>query len=223
MPDWEESVPNPARKSFRRQWLNGALMAKGGLPAWTIPDAPRLQHIVERQAVGDALGLDPQRARGDDVDLASPEPGTAAAVGDDRRRAVFGDDVARAHAVPVLELGQQGDIAIAFANGRLGARHAAELPQARHGLRQPGRIQRRAQRQARCSKSNRDSQDLHPSHDRPFITLPLTVGYGNHSDSSRGSIAKLDEQNSQSTRINPSSPTIASRSSAGNRAITERT
>ena len=41
--------------------------------------------------------------------------------------------------------------------------------------------------------------------------------------SSPGLIAKLDEQNAQSTVISPSSPTIASRSSAGNRAITERT
>jgi len=41
--------------------------------------------------------------------------------------------------------------------------------------------------------------------------------------SSFGSMAKLDEQKAQSTRIIPSSPTISSRSSAGNRAITERT
>jgi hypothetical protein len=41
--------------------------------------------------------------------------------------------------------------------------------------------------------------------------------------SSFGSIAKLDEQKAQSTVISPFSPTIASRSSAGKRAITERT
>ena len=41
--------------------------------------------------------------------------------------------------------------------------------------------------------------------------------------SSLGRIAKLDEQNAQSTVIIPSSPTIAFRSSAGKRAMTDRT
>ena len=37
-------------------------MARGGF-ADAFADAPRLEHIVERQVVGDALGLDAQRAR----------------------------------------------------------------------------------------------------------------------------------------------------------------
>ena len=58
-PDWEESVPNPARKPFTTQWLNGALMGRiAGLAAAAVADAMRLQHVAERQIVRDALGLD---------------------------------------------------------------------------------------------------------------------------------------------------------------------
>src|SRR3954470_12100588 len=80
LPDWEESVPNPAPDPLTSHWLNAALMACGGVDWRAIADAPRLQHIAERQIVGDALSLDPQRPRSDQVDLRVPEAGAAAAV-----------------------------------------------------------------------------------------------------------------------------------------------
>ena len=61
-------------------------------------------------------------------------------------------------------------------------------------------------------------------HVHAYAVRDLVRALPTHSMSlSADALAKVEEQKAQSTRITPSSPTIASRSSAGKRAITERT
>src|SRR5690349_21518719 len=79
-PDWEESVPNRARDPFTVAWLNGALMAQGGLVSRAVGDAARLGDIMEWQAVRDSLRVDPQRARGHKPDLTAPKATVRAAI-----------------------------------------------------------------------------------------------------------------------------------------------
>src|SRR5579884_3505897 len=91
-PDWEESVPTPARLPFTTRCLNAALMGRRTV-ARTVVDPARLQHIAERQPARDALGVDPKRARRDDVDLAAAEARGAAAIFDDDRVRVVAEDL----------------------------------------------------------------------------------------------------------------------------------
>src|SRR5438309_2245512 len=93
--------PPNARKS------NGSTMARSGRSRRTIADAAHLQDIMERQLVGDSLGIDAQGARRDHVDHAVAEPGRAAAVVDDRGGRTIAEDLARATPVPMLELDER--------------------------------------------------------------------------------------------------------------------
>src|SRR3954470_11001575 len=134
MPDWEESVPNPAPDPLTWQWLNAALMASGGLDRRTIAHAARLQHIAERQIVGDPLSLDPQRSRSDQVDLGVTEASAAAAIVDDCRGRAVAGHLHRAGAAPVLVAGERRGIHDALPRRGLGAWKAADFPEARRGL-----------------------------------------------------------------------------------------
>ena len=55
-------------------------MARRGEIFGQSPIRRACKHIIERQPVGDALRADPQRPRGEHVDVAMPEAGPAAAI-----------------------------------------------------------------------------------------------------------------------------------------------
>src|SRR5689334_11639548 len=203
-------------------------MARGGLLR-AVAHAARLKHVAERQLVRDSLRVDPQRSRGDRIHLASSEARIAAAIFEHRGRPAVGDRFQRAGLSPMLELGERGNVGDALAERSLGARSTADLPQARLRLRPHGRPRGRGNRDSAGKAREGEKGESLPSH-RGDVFTTGTLPIGNeklHSGSlpanSLGSIAKLDEQNAQSTRMNPSSPTIASRSSSGKRAMTERT
>src|SRR5437868_286730 len=147
LPDWEESVPNPAQGLDSSQRLNEALMARGDR---AVGDPVRLQHIIERQSVGDSLGGDAQRARGEQVDFAVAEPRRTAIVIDHARRPRLADRAGAAALGPVLEASQQRGISKTLADRRCGSRNPADLPQPRLRLRETGgRRLRRGERKHR--------------------------------------------------------------------------
>jgi len=210
-------VPNPAQTPNSSQSLNDALMARC---CRTIRDSPCLKHIVEGQSARDSLSLDPHRTRRKHGHLAVAEAGASAAV-------VDFDEVARVPEGPctatirsMLEPGHHRCVRHALPD-RASRLRAADLPKPALDLVKRRRRLGRAERN--CGGTCRRKQKESASHARPFTTSRLTAGTAKNQASSPGSIAKVDEQKAQSTRIIPSSPTIASRSSTGKRAMTERT
>lgn len=205
-------MPNPALALHNRAWLNARLMARA------IPKPPRLECVVERRAVGNSLGLHPQRSRSEQREDAFPEGAVRAGIAYRRRRRAVSNDVPGAVSAAMLELGERFDLADAQLDRRRS--RPADFPLAR--------LRRRQHRGRRSSGENRqdanscDSPRLSSEsvHAQQFNTNRLPQ---NDQDTSSSANAKLCEQNSQSTRIIPSFPAMASRSSAGNRAMTERT
>src|SRR5439155_16878522 len=126
-----------------------------------------------------------------------------------------------------LELGERGNVGDALAQRRLGSRNAADFPQARLRLGEQQRPLGCGQAQHGRGARGHDYGESQPGHRARSITARSMIGndkfWRRAQASSPGSIAKVDEQKAQSTRMKPSSPTIASRSSAGKRAITDRT
>ena len=188
-----------------------------------IVDPARLENIVERETVRDALRRDSQRSRRQHGDLAVPEPRPAAAIFDLRRASRVFDHPCATAPRAMLEPRERRHVCHALANGRPSSWRPADLPQPRLGLSKRRWTRSRGQRERDGNSASGQDKGFDASHEHPFSQRALTAVYGRFQAISLGSIAKLDEQKAQSTRITPSSPTIASRSSAGNRAITERT
>ena len=69
-----------------------------------IADPPRLDHIVERQVVGDALRLDPDGSRRDQRHLALAKAARNARISNDGCRSGIADDNSRALAAAMFEL-----------------------------------------------------------------------------------------------------------------------
>src|SRR3569833_1768539 len=96
-----------------------------------IVDPSGLQHIVDRQPVGDALRAYLKRSRRDHLDLAMPEPCAAAAVFD-RGHAAAGLEQLRGTGLrAMLEAGKRGNVGDALASWRIHSGHATDLPQPR--------------------------------------------------------------------------------------------
>ena len=192
-----------------------------------VADPVRLQHVIERQPAGDALGADPQRTRRDHLDFAMPEPFAAAAIVDGGRAARSLEHLGGAIGPAMFEPGECRNVRNALVKRRFGSRSAADFPQA--GCAWPsdgGSAATAVTAAARPAAAAARIRIARRVIARAFTTSPVTTVSGKSAlaqESSLGWIAKLDEQKAQSTVISPSSPIIASRSSAGNRAITERT
>src|SRR5690348_12016031 len=118
---------NPALDIATAEWLNAALMAWRRSVFVAIADPPRLDHVIERKLVGNALGGDTQGARCDHVDLALPEVRRPAAVVDHHRRTLVRNHRSRAIARPVLELCERHDVGETLADGRLSTGHPADF------------------------------------------------------------------------------------------------
>ena len=115
-------------------------------------DAPRLQHVIERQSVGDSLGRDPQRSRREQGHLAVPEARRAAAIIHLSRVARIAHDPQAAISRPMLEPRQLGHIRDALTDRGGGSRNAANLPQSGLRLRKPrGQLRRANERERRRS------------------------------------------------------------------------
>src|SRR3954451_2804091 len=99
LPDWEESVPNPAQRGDSSLSLNDALMTLRGR---AVSDSVRLEHIIERQPLGNSLRRDAQRSRRKQSDLAMPEARWAAAVVDHGQGPRLVDRVFLAALLPLL-------------------------------------------------------------------------------------------------------------------------
>ena len=141
-----------------------------------IADAARLEQIVEGHVVGNPLGLDPHRARGDHRHLAASEILGRAGVIDDGLRAVVAGHLACAAALPVLELGEHDWIGDAFAQ-RLPAGHTGDFPQARVDLGKRGRRLRGAEHDDRACSRSGSEKEFHANHKLPFSMLWLSQGY----------------------------------------------
>jgi hypothetical protein len=220
-------VPTPARLPFTIDWLNAALMARRSA-AGTVVDAARLQHITERKPCRDALSIDAERPGCDHIDLGTAETGASAAICDDRRVRAVADHLGRAILSAMLELGERCDIGDALPQRSRASWKTADFPQPSLSLRKSRRLCRGHQGQNTGSTGEQTKCESGPFHGkRAFTTDRFPIGNGIRGTcaqvNSLGSIAKLDEQKAQSTRITPSSPTIACRSSSGKRAITDRT
>src|SRR4051794_35889808 len=109
-------------------------MGLGGCLRRAIANAARLQHIAERQIVRDALGVDPQRTRSDQLDVAAAEPGAAAAIFDHRLARAVAADPTCATAPAMLVMGEHREVAEALARRGLRPGHARDLPQPRARL-----------------------------------------------------------------------------------------
>ena len=110
-------------------------MAKSGRRVLrAVVDAPGLQHIIERQSVRDSLRTDPQRPRGDDVDIAVAEASGSAAIFDRGRASGILQDLRRASLAAMLEPRERGDLGDTLTDRQLGARHATDFPQPRRRL-----------------------------------------------------------------------------------------
>src|SRR4029078_1999277 len=159
LPDWEESVPNPAQTSNSSQSLNAALMARCRR---AISDPVRLENIVERQAAGDSLRSDPQRPRREQGDVAMAETRRTATVVDRRGRFRLVHSLRAARLCAMLETGQCRDVHHALANGRGRARHAANLPES--GLRlekDRRRLGCRERERRRCAEEDQGKTASH--------------------------------------------------------------
>src|SRR6185503_5838061 len=140
---WEESVPNPALLLASVNCLNLALMAWRRSVFLAIADPARLQNVIERKLVGDALSRDPKRPRSDHVDLALPEIRRPAAVVDDGRGPFGGEHRPRTIARPVLELRERQYVRETLPDRRLVSRRSADLPNAARDLGQCRGLRRR--------------------------------------------------------------------------------
>src|SRR4029079_9171956 len=89
------------------------------------------------QLVGDALRADPQRARGDHLDLGLAETGRPAVGRDPRRPRALRDDIARAGPRPVLELREREHVGDALLHGLAEPGRPADLPQSPTDTAQP--------------------------------------------------------------------------------------
>ena len=150
-------MPNPAPFPLSAAWLNEALMARRDCVFRTIVHAAGLKHIIERQAAGDSLRLNPERPRRDHVHFAVPEPCGTTDIFDDASVSGLAHCPRAAILGSMLEPRKNCDIADALADGRCRARYAADLPKAALSLsesrrrlccREPER--RRSCRQSKC-------------------------------------------------------------------------
>lgn len=174
LPDWEESVPNPAPDLLSSDWLNEALMMGdgGGCGFRAIADAVGLQQIIERQAVRDALRTDPQGTRRQDVDLAVAKPSAAATILDLHAATRILDHLCAACLGAMFKAGEGCDVGNALSL-RLASRSAADLPQAGLRLGECRRLLSRSQRQASAEAKGQNESRV-ASHGRAFTTEPLT-------------------------------------------------
>ena len=182
---------------------------------------------MERQVAGDALGFDPQRARREQRHLRLAEAAVRAGVVDDRLGRRCRRSPTRVQlALAMLELGQHdrrrhADAASALCAGR--ARLTSHSPPDRRRERARQRRLRpaaAADKRSRPTRADSNATSHHASHlPRTSLTESnFLCSSGQLRARSGSSVA----QNAQSTRIMPSSPTIAARSSGGKRAITDR-
>src|SRR5690348_16025703 len=111
LPDWEESVPNPALSLLSKAWLNEALMARERSAFDAIRHSARLQRVVEWQPARDSLGADPERSRGQLADIAMAEARGAAAIVDADRGCRLVQYLHRAVAPAMLEPREHRDVA----------------------------------------------------------------------------------------------------------------
>jgi hypothetical protein len=158
-------VPNPAQPFASAYWLNAALMASGRQGLCAIADTPRLEHIIERQLVGDTLGADPERTARQDVDLALPESSRTAAVVDPRGVRLVGKNGPRAVPAAMLELRKGKDIGDALPNGSMASWNSTDLPHPGFEICERGwwgRLRSGSRQGARSGKNHQ------PAHGKPI-------------------------------------------------------
>ena len=103
-------------------------MVQGRNALRAISNPPRLQDVVERQAVRDALRADLERARCQDLDLTVSETSRAAAILDRCRASGVLQYLRAAVLRPMLETRKRRHIADALVDWRLRARRSIDLP-----------------------------------------------------------------------------------------------
>ena len=198
-------MPTRHKLLSKRSWLNPALMGRA------ISQPAGVEIIFERRVGRDSLSLHPKRARRQHGDLALPEI-AAASVMHRRFGPVVANDGPAARRLALFEIRE--DMRVGKAQAHRRRVRARDFP--KPGARLPqDRGSRGGNEQSSCTSQQESRICLHAPQ--------LTTRFLKNQDTSSSAIGKLCEQKAQSTRMSPSSPTIASRSSAGKRAITDRT
>src|SRR5205085_8009675 len=146
-PIGRKACQNPAHGLLIPLWLNDALMAGRCRALLAIVDAVRLQHVIERQAVGDALGADFQRPRCECFDLAVSEAGASAIILERGEAAEIPQYLRVAVLRSMLEPDKCADVCDALPDGRFDPRRAPSLPNAGLSWCKRRRLLRRHERQ----------------------------------------------------------------------------